>query len=222
MRRDFVSLLTIVLLSSSSLLASMAAKQNKNSLKACKSDIVYEQSPLAYDDITYIVPLGNMNPSAHTFPTRHQYFHLPRQVDKDFSTPSVRSLLSSPGDIRITQIDSVENLTAGYTIYSIFFFACKKVEVYFLHVTSLSDSLARKYEANKTSCREYETGGETYEACNSFFVLDVETRGELGYAGGDMFNNALDMGLLISATSLIALPTKKDGKKTSTLILLVR
>ncbi|MGE3959480.1 MAG: hypothetical protein AB7H96_22390 [Vicinamibacterales bacterium] len=37
--------------------------------------LVFRASPVAEDDLRFIVPLGNLNPPGHTFPTDHIYFY---------------------------------------------------------------------------------------------------------------------------------------------------
>lgn len=57
-------------------------------LDACNSDTFFSVSPVADQNIQASVPLGNLSPTDHTFPTDHIYFFLPESsgfINRDFS-----------------------------------------------------------------------------------------------------------------------------------------
>ena len=170
-------------------------KCKKKKRNKCKDNEDFEPlsklsvSPLDLENgnLTYIVPLGNLNPSGHTFPTRHTYWHLPREVDGDFSTPSARVDVRAPGDITIDRIED-NVITDEITIYSIKFSLSKEVKAYFLHVTSLADKLQSAFDSKK-QC----SNGR----CDANNLDLAASAGEvIGTAGGDMYNNQLDMGMV--------------------------
>ena len=94
---------------------------------------LFSVDPLESDAYNQIDPLGATNPSGHTFPTAHTYMML-----QDNTQPrNVRT----PADIGITQINVVENLTAGGTDYSLNFTTCPEVSGYFYHLSTLNQTL---------------------------------------------------------------------------------
>ena len=49
----------------------------------------FSVSPVKLDDLDGLVPLGNLAPPAHTFPTGHMYFNIPKEGDpNDWQQPS--------------------------------------------------------------------------------------------------------------------------------------
>ena len=75
-------------------------------------------SPIAISAINGWVPLGNLNPPAHTFPTDHQYIYL--------KVPNSVEPLVAPGNIVVTRAKSTKYST-GTTgeYYSIGFQPCR-------------------------------------------------------------------------------------------------
>lgn len=43
-------------------------------VSASGEDVVFTDSPLAFENLKHVIPLGNLNPPGHTFPTDHAYF----------------------------------------------------------------------------------------------------------------------------------------------------
>ncbi|MBI3027302.1 hypothetical protein HYY70_04250 [Candidatus Woesearchaeota archaeon] len=132
-----------------------------------------------------IVPLGNLNPSGHTFPTNHLYFHL-KGFGGDESSSSAPVV--APGDIWITRIGSSEHTMKGRQIkdYKLDFTVCAEVRGYFIHLTSLSEKLLQSF-AQPDNCQEYDTGGIHYKNCEKDFYYSpmLVAGGEsIGTAGG--------------------------------------
>jgi hypothetical protein len=136
-------------------------------------------------ELQNIVPLGNLNPPGHTFPTNHLYFHL-----KGFT--GVESLSSAPvvapGDILVTRIGSSEYTMKGRNIkdYKLDFTVCHDVRGYFIHLTSLSDRLLQNF-GQPSDCKEYDTGGTHYKNCEKDFYFSPVSlvAGEpIGIVGG--------------------------------------
>lgn len=131
-----------------------------------------------------IVPLGNLNPPGHTFPTNHLYFHL-----KGFSGDQSGSNapVIAPGDIWVTRIGSSEYTMGGRQVkdYKMDFSVCEKVRGYFIHLTSLSDNLLQSL-GQPGNCKEYDTGGVHYKNCEKdlyaspIFVASGESIGAVG------------------------------------------
>jgi hypothetical protein len=121
----------------------------------------FTDPPFDTSDITALVPLGNLNPPAHTFPTDHMYFYC------FTSKPSLE--IKSPGNVRILRISRI-HINAGafndHYDYKIAFGSSNSY-MYWDHVSSLSPRLlAAVNNFTGASCEPtYSTGGSTYQGC---------------------------------------------------------
>jgi outer membrane protein assembly factor BamB len=160
----------------------------------CKSEPLFTTSPIDFEHIRNIVPLGNLNPPSHTFPTDHIYFYISRQEGADHA--DVVNLYS-PGELTITRVSASEHVKAGFTDYSIFMGPCDEVTVMFYHVSSLSESifgnisLSDGWRLNS----EYTTDGETYRLWGKEYNIKVNAGDILGTTGGNPEQWALDLGV---------------------------
>ncbi len=154
---------------------------------------LYTVAPVAPSDLSHILPLGNMAPPGHVFPTRHLYLHIRRQVAGDHLTPSVEVPVAAPGRIWVTRIGSSENITQGVTDYRINFSACAEQSAYFLHLTTLAPNLLKKL-GKPRFCDEYTAGGDRYRLCQASVNVQLEAGDPVGTAGGGQDRNALDLG----------------------------
>ncbi|MBT6326158.1 MAG: hypothetical protein HOJ35_09320 [Bdellovibrionales bacterium] len=166
-------------------------------LEACSdTNIFFSHSPVSIGDFMGIVPLGNLNPSGHTFPTSHLYFYI---VNSDNEGPSDNVNFFASGDGVITSIRASHHITAGFTDYNIDLQPCSDFILQYGHVQTLSEKLQAKIDElgeDASSCQDpYETGGEEYQNC-SYSNLKIEvTAGEnLGTTGGVQNQYALDIG----------------------------
>ena len=156
---------------------------------------LFSVPPLLLSDIVSIVPLGNLNPPGHTFPTNHLYLGIRKSDPDSHESPPAEVPLFSPGDIWITRISTSQNITGGYTDYSISFSPCAEFEAYFLHVTSISQKISDTLDASPPDyCNEYETGGNSYRHCSANVNIPLEAGEVMGTAGGRLGQNALDFG----------------------------
>lgn len=157
-----------------------------NQLPSCgSSESFFSASPVALTDFDGLVPLGNVNPSGHVFPTDHIYF---------FFNVNASHKLYSPGDVTITKISVSENLTQGYSDYSIEFSPCRELTVYFLHVSSLSSNLSGKFAAPFGWDSTYTTGGNSYRNYGKTVSISVNSGAQLGTVGGNPNQSSFDMG----------------------------
>lgn len=147
--------------------------------------------PVDLDRITGIVPLGNLNPPGHTFPSPHHYFYI---VNSDGTGPADSIPLYAPGEGWITSISASTHLSADpvFTDYKVSFQPCAELEVYFGHVASLVPELEN--EVTTEDCEEYSTGGEDYRHCRTETEVAVTAGEMLGTAGGNPGQWALDVG----------------------------
>jgi hypothetical protein len=145
--------------------------------------------PISETDFKGFVPLGNLNPSGHTFPTDHHYFYL-----TDCCT--TKYPVYSPGHVWITQVSLSEHVTDGYSDYSITLNPCQEVYGILGHVSELSASLLDQIGAFPDSgCSTYSTGGKTYRMCSKDVMIEVAAGIEIGKAGGNPGQYALDFGV---------------------------
>lgn len=118
-------------------------------------------SPFDTIDITALVPLGNLNPPGHVFPTDHMYFYC--------FTNKTSLDIKSPGNVHIIKIGrthynaGLANDHYDYTIY----FGTDKSYLWWGHVSNLSprlSSLANNFNLAKCDT-PYSIGGSTYQQC---------------------------------------------------------
>ena len=166
----------------------------KEGLPDCNSQPIFTTLPLDIHKILSIVPLGNLNPPSHTFPTDHIYFHITRQDGAD--RPDVATLYS-PGDLTITGISASEHVNAGFADYNIFLKPCDDITVMFYHASSLSKDIFgdTSLTAGWSLGSEYTTGDETYRLWSKEYQIKVKAGDILGTAGGNPGQWALDLGV---------------------------
>jgi hypothetical protein len=169
----------------------------------CPEDVslpLFSTSPIAIEDIISLIPLGNLNPPSHTFPTDHIYISMRRSDINDPASTPAEVELFAPGNAWITSVVVFEHLSSDppFTDYAIRFSPCHQFEAYFMHVSSLSpellDRIGPPQEAN---CRQYSTGGSLYNYCEHRGLrIEIEEGEVIGSAGGRAWPNALDMGAI--------------------------
>ena len=181
--------------------AASPARDGGSSIPDCPQDRnvpLFDVPPVQMSDVLGIVPLGNLNPSGHTFPTQHLYIYV-RRVGADpssFDRPPAAVPLLAPGDIWVTSIASSERLSASppVTDYSVSFNPCNRFMGYFHHVKALTDDfLQRVGPFDGARCNTYSTGGETYRHCRKNVSTQLRAGDRIGTAGG-VGGNALDFG----------------------------
>jgi hypothetical protein len=169
--------------------------------------------PLAASAIAGWVPLGNLNPPGHTFPTDHQYIYL-----NGFSSTagSGEIPLLSPGNVIVTSV-KITRYSSGSPAadYAITFFACKEVRGEFGHVRSLSPSLAAKVGAIDQFCNSYSPNpGLTVEQCYSKSIeVNIANGDAMGTAAGldlSLFDNRVPSISYVSPSRWTATPDGFD------------
>ena len=167
---------------------------HQGGLADCDSMSIFTASPLDIDNIRGIVPLGNLNPPSHTFPTDHIYLYLPR---KEGGERADVVTLYSPGDLTITRVNASEHVTAGFTDYTITLQPCTEITVVLGHVSTLSEDLFGDTSVfgDWRLNNEYSTGGETYRQWGKEYNIEVSAGQILGTVGGNPNQWALDLGV---------------------------
>jgi hypothetical protein len=146
-------------------------------LPACQAGPLLTVPPIPAAALSGIVPLGNLLPGAHTFPTDHLYVYVatgggPRPVYP----------LLAPGRGWITAVGSTQKTGQPAPDYQLTFAPCAEVELTFAHVVSLAPSLASALSSE--SCSRYDTGGLTVTQCWANVAVAVSAGDTLGSASG--------------------------------------
>ena len=151
--------------------------------------------PFDTADVTGLVPLGNLNPPGHTFPSDHMYFYC-------FTSASLN--IKSPGNVRITRIGRT-HYNAGsagdHYDYNISL-GSDNSYIQWGHVSNLSARLLAAVNNFATAqCEpQYATGGSTYIQCYLNVSL-MATPGEvLGIANSNSGLAGMDFGAYINGS----------------------
>lgn len=152
------------------------------------SNQLFSVDPLEDDAYFQINPLGATSPSAHTFPTVHTYMML--------TDNSQARNVYAPGNISVTNITFIENLTNGVGDYALGFSPCPEVTGYFDHMSSINQELTDLL-VDFDSCQQYMAGTFEFRLCTKFVDIDFAAGTRLGTAGGPSGTQsaALDFGL---------------------------
>lgn len=161
------------------------------SLPACPAtDAFLTVPPLAASDYVAIVPLGNLNPSGHVFPTDHVYWYL---VPAGGGLTEVAPVVS-PGPLVVVRVGSSEHLSAipPFTDYDLTLAACDGLTFRFGHLASI-DPGVEALLGGAADCRTYSTGGQSYRSCTRTARIEVAAGTPLGTAGGNPGQLAMDL-----------------------------
>lgn len=154
-----------------------------------ESKQVFSTSPIPPEELEYIVPLGNLNPPGHTFPTKHMYWHY---ADHDDDTVPKEIDVVAPADIEVTSISSLED--DSFTDYSVDFSACEEVNGYFIHLTTLDDKLVEAFDGPE-DCQVMDHGEGEFKQCFMEVSVEFEEGERIGTVGGVESLTAMDFGL---------------------------
>jgi hypothetical protein len=136
---------------------------------------IFTVPPIAVSNIAGWVPLGNLSPPAHTFPTDHQYIYLPRPASGE--TPAVD--LVSPGNVTVTRARRTQ-FNSGKADYSVEMSPCAEVHAEFGHIVTIAPSLLAKLGAFNLACSSYSPApGINVTACFTDNIAVPVAAGEL-------------------------------------------
>jgi hypothetical protein len=159
------------------------------------SNALFSVSPVAEADILGWVPLGNLGPPGHLFPTDHQYVYI--NNPNDLST--VRQVkLVSPGDITITLAHRTHYSNSDTYDYAFMFNPCAEVRGEFGHVTTLAPALLEQMGAFDQQCDSSTLNGlVTFANCYTKPIAVKVTAGDpIGTTGGQGTSFGLDFSLV--------------------------
>ena len=149
-------------------------------MPSCSSAALFSVSPIKFDKIAYIVPLGGPNP----LPGEHVYFIIIRGGPNS-SGPTQIVNLYAPGDLTAFRIGRQVQTTNGKTgniDYYVYFTPCREVTVLFAHVSSLTGPLGGI--PFDTCAQPYSIGdGSLYEHCTAEINIPLRAGQLIGTAG---------------------------------------
>lgn len=167
---------------------------DNNDFTACNSGTaIFSVSPIALNDVVGWVPLGNLNPPAHTFPTNHQYLYHTNPGGGVLHSVAV----VAPGNITVTRARSTTYSSDGHSDYSLDFTACREVSGNFGHIATIDASLASQLGPFDQGCNSYSPEpGLTVTSCGSKKVsIALAAGAPIGTAGGTPGVYGIDFGL---------------------------
>jgi hypothetical protein len=149
---------------------------------------------VAISSISGWVPLGNLNPPAHTLPTDHQYIYL---ADPAHTTTPPSVPVVAPGRITIFRARSAHFHETDRTDYAIAYARCREVAGEFGHLTTLAPGLASRIGPFDQGCQTYSPApGTTVTSCQARSISNELAEGEsIGTTGGVPFVSGLDLSL---------------------------
>ncbi len=163
---------------------------------------IFSLAPLDPENIKDITPLGNLAPSAHTFPTIHMYWNLKNSDEQDENSVALSAPIYAPSDMYITQMSRIEDVgdDGGLPDYSIRFYPCQEVYAYFDHLATVSGDIETAFEeASEDFCEEYtlyyESGPRTWSYCRKELSMFMKKGDYIGTVGGGQDQKSLDIGI---------------------------
>ncbi len=183
-------------------ITSLFSRVSGSSEPSCGTNMqLLSYSPINLNEISTVVPLGNISPPGHILPTTHMYY---RYIHT--GQGSKLTNIYAPADMTITKITLSDNGSAmvPFDSYKIEFSLCREVKGYFILVTTLSDKLKtafhEPYDRVQTSNVGTGKPDHNYEKEVSVKVSSGEIIGTGG--GGPNMPDALDFGLTDTRTAL--------------------
>ncbi|MCF2144503.1 MAG: hypothetical protein K9W42_12455 [Candidatus Heimdallarchaeota archaeon] len=143
--------------------------------------------PVDFTRIQSIIPLGNLNPPGHTFPTDHMYFYVNSSFSDGFE-------IYAPGNITVTSISKILYLPPQDNIsedFSLEFNVCSHLSGRFGHINNLSRAILEVIggfgEEYGDTVYEWEVAGRLYIGYFKKLELTLQAGtliGRAGYMGG--------------------------------------
>ncbi len=155
------------------------------SLPSCDGEKeLFTVSPILFEDLESVVPLGSLNPPDHVFPTDHIYMNV-KSDDEILNIPK-RAAVAAPGDIQVAQITSSEDPFANppFTDYDLEFYPCKEVYAKFGHITSLSQKLQNYFDQAPGDCTVHSKDGKEFTRCQKAVSIPLKAGEKIGTTGG--------------------------------------
>lgn len=187
--------LAVAPLPSAAVTSSTGTRSPAGAVSCGTTKAIFSVSPVALSDVVGWVPLGNMAPSGHTFPTDHQYLYV---SDANGVTPRREVNLVAPGNIVVTRAHLGTTNPGAVTDYTLEFSPCAETYAQFGHVLTIAPALLSQLGAFDQDCNSYSPApGATVSTCQTKVVAVPVSAGALiGTAGGaNPHSLALDFSL---------------------------
>lgn len=155
-------------------------------LANCQGTEFLTVAPVNPAAIREIVPLGNLSPPSHVFPTDHLYVQTAMLVGGGGAVAEI----VAPGNMIIVEVTKQTRTGGGPNDglnYGMRFFPCADVMMYFSHITTLSADLASRVGAI-TACEPPHTdGGITSVECVKNIEIPLTAGTLIGTIAGPSF-----------------------------------
>jgi hypothetical protein len=146
---------------------------------------VFTNALMNNSDIKGLVPLGNLNPPGHVFPTDHLYLY------------SVNALnlypVFSPGKLKLIRVKKYTYPT--FSEYTLEMSPGGNYVLIYGHVSELDAALLGLIGSIADNCQSYTTGGVTFNYCEKYVNISLTGGQQIGRIGGHTGEHALDVGL---------------------------
>ncbi|WP_018628131.1 hypothetical protein [Niabella aurantiaca] len=180
------------------LIIASCKKENKKTVNTNINQGRLTLAPVDFEKVSGLVPLGNLNPPGHTFPTKHTYIY--------FANPGTELNVYAPGAIYIFQIARFRNTTTGFSDYRIEFGNPSGTVLFLGHLSTLHISILEKANGfNDAVCETYSTGGSTVEYCRKPVSIEVDAGDIIATAGATAQSYNIDMGASVNGTPVCPL-----------------
>ncbi|MGD8760116.1 MAG: hypothetical protein PVJ07_07665 [Anaerolineales bacterium] len=160
----------------------------------CPMGPLFSMAPIDLDQITSMSVLGSLIPPGHTFPTPHLYMFV-RNLDTADDIPVT---IYAPADMMVTTVifkyQDRSGILTDYTDYDVHFSVCDQVQLYFIHVRSLTHpAIVEAMAEGDCPVSGAERG---YRECHLRVEIPVRAGEVLGTTGDrDAGITGLDVGL---------------------------
>jgi hypothetical protein len=180
------------------------------SLGSCgTSTALFTVPPVALTDLNGWVPLGNLGPPGHLFPTDHQYLY----VNSPENPATIRQVtVVSPGAVTITQAHRTHYSNSNTFDYAFSFYPCDEVRGEFGHVTTIAPAILQRMGTFDQRCDSYSLNtGVIFSNCYTRPIAVKLAAGDtIGTTAGQGTSFALDFSLFDwrTPTILFANPSR--------------
>ena len=160
-------------------------------LPSCATTFSFPISPVPVENLSYLVPLGNMNPFGHPLPTDHMYWEL-----KDPHGPWLDTTIVAPADATIFYFESTTTYVSAVVTtkdFALKLAPCHDVRLEFAHIKDVPDSLQTQLVASASVADCMPMGnvasGSYQEWCRYSTTLPVSQGTVLAHVGGGRANS---------------------------------
>lgn len=168
----------------------------------------FPHSPVNVSQLRGFIPLGNLAPPSHVFPTRHTYFQIQYTKPGDHDSPTIQVPVVAPTDLWATRLKWSQRTHPQFgesNDYELRFVVCRELVGYFDHLHELSGRLAEAFGPPYEFCHDYTTHDYDTHLCEKSLQVRFSAGERLGSAGGGTWQDQgtnLDFGMADSRVTL--------------------